>query len=1179
MVTISVESYRLYADLNHNDYIIIYMSYNRKCMHEYVSFFTNLPRMNKWIFLVGLIGIAGSVSAINLCRDESLTPFFDNMHWTFGTVAAAALAAIGYRNSQMASRKTAYWFFLGFAGYALGQIVWDIQTAFSYNAFPSPSDLFYLWLGPCMTIALIYEVSSQNKKLNQSVFWLDLLALSVAALTLILVSYLPRTGELDILSMAVLVSYPITLLIPVLMVILMIPSMRLRLNNSLIVFLAGIAITAWSWMHWNSLALDGVTVNGSWFNITFSIAILMAGSVVSDWKLLFSDNERFDRISEAFLRFLPIMTVLFSSLAIIIVGTDPHTNLLVEKLVYFGAAIVIILAIIRQGRLLRERDRLLEAQSEILKSANLIKTIIQTAPLRIFWKDRDLNYLGCNDLFARDAGLEDSEQMIGKSDFEMGWKDQAELYRADDLRIIESGKATLGYEEPQTTPEGEQIWLRTSKVPLIDTSSGETIGILGVYDDITLQYETAQRLRYALSGASDGLWDWNMKSGKVYYSPRWFEMLGHQYGDFPETLDTWSQLVHPEDKELTLSKIEDYLEGRLDKFEIEFRMKHKDGHWVDILSRAKFVTDDQGNLLEPHRLVGTHVDITERKKYESSIKQQKEEFETMFHISKDPIAILDLESNFLDFNDAYLEMTGFTREELLATSCIALSAPEDVARSIEALNTVFEKGSITNYEKTCIAKNDKRVIINMAVSLMPDKQRILISVKDVTESKNHERQLEHVAHYDALTGLPNRVLNADRLRQAMLQSSRRHEQIGVLYLDLDGFKEVNDTYGHSMGDKFLIALASQMQQALRESDTLSRLGGDEFVAILADLNDHTAAFPVIERLLHASSRPIEIDDVILQVSASIGVTFYPQSDEVDADQLIRQADQAMYEAKQSGKNRYHIFDSEHDRTIRQRHENLERIEQALKNNEFVLFYQPKINMRTGDMVGVEALIRWQHPEDGLIPPLEFLPYVEDHPLAVDIGEWVINEAVSQIERWQEQGFVFPVSINVGARQLLQGDFVQRFQKILAEHENFDSSLLEIEVLETSALEDVNMASNIIDACKGMGTDFALDDFGTGYSSLTYLKKLPVKTLKIDQSFVRDMLDDRDDLAILEGITGLAKAFDREVIAEGVETYKHGQELLSLGCDLAQGYGIARPMPAEKLIEWSEQWAQDHRWVS
>jgi diguanylate cyclase (GGDEF)-like protein/PAS domain S-box-containing protein len=372
-------------------------------------------------------------------------------------------------------------------------------------------------------------------------------------------------------------------------------------------------------------------------------------------------------------------------------------------------------------------------------------------------------------------------------------------------------------------------------------------------------------------------------------------------------------------------------------------------------------------------VLGWFYDITEEKNLQNKLEEQKEEFETIFNISKDGIAILDTQSNFLDFNDAYQEMSGFTREELLATSCIALSIPEDKERAKEAMKNVIDLGFVKGFEKTCIVKNGKHVVINMTLTLLPDKKRILISTKDITEKKKYEQELEYGAHYDALTGLPNRVLKSDRLRQAMVQSQRRGTKLAVIYLDLDGFKEVNDEFGHSVGDQLLIALAGAMKQVLRDGDTLSRLGGDEFVAIIADLNDTEGALPIIHRLLEAVSKPVQIDSSMIQVSASIGVTFYPQIDNVDGDQLIRQADQSMYEAKQSGKNRYHIFDPDHDRTIRIRHENVERIRQALNNNEFVLYYQPKINMRTNKLIGAEALIRWNHPGQGVDTAIRVSP--------------------------------------------------------------------------------------------------------------------------------------------------------------------------------------------------------------
>jgi diguanylate cyclase (GGDEF)-like protein len=450
---------------------------------------------------------------------------------------------------------------------------------------------------------------------------------------------------------------------------------------------------------------------------------------------------------------------------------------------------------------------------------------------------------------------------------------------------------------------------------------------------------------------------------------------------------------------------------------------------------------------------------------------------------------------------------------------------------------------------------------------------------DLSALKAHQTQLEHMAHFDALTELPNRVLLADRLHQAMIQAERRGQRLAVAYLDLDGFKAINDVHGHTLGDQLLIALASRMKQTLREGDTLARMGGDEFVAVFPDLRDAEESLPMLGRLLSAAAQPVPMAGRMLQVSASLGVSFYPQAEPVDADQLMRQADQAMYQAKLAGKNRYHIFDAEHDRHLRGHHESVEHVRSALQAREFVLHYQPKVNMRSGRVIGAEALIRWQHPVRGLLAPAHFLPLIENHPLAVELGEWVITTALEQVTRWRKAGLDIPVSVNVGARQLQDENFVPRLRQILAAHPAVRPGGLEIEILETSALEDLARVSRIIEECGVLGVSFALDDFGTGYSSLTYLKRLPVSQLKIDQSFVHSILEESDDLAILQGVLSLAVAFRRQVIAEGVETVEHGTKLLQLGCELAQGYGIARPMPAAELPAWINHWQPDPAWGS
>jgi len=287
----------------------------------------------------------------------------------------------------------------------------------------------------------------------------------------------------------------------------------------------------------------------------------------------------------------------------------------------------------------------------------------------------------------------------------------------------------------------------------------------------------------------------------------------------------------------------------------------------------------------------------------------------------------------------------------------------------------------------------------------------------------------------------------------------------------------------------------------------------------------------------------------------------------------------MYVAKQAGRNRYHLFDFEHDRRISVHRERQSRIQAALPAGEFVLFYQPKVDMRQGTVIGAEALIRWRHPEEGLVPPGNFLPLVEDTDFSIDLGEWVIATALAQMQAWRAAGLELPVSVNISARQLQSEGFVDRLQALLAAQPEVPPHWLELEILETAALDDIHYIGQVIERCHALGLSFALDDFGTGYSSLTYLKRLPARLLKIDQSFIRDMLEDPEDLAIVDGVISLARAFRRQVIAEGVETVEHGIRLLEMGCELAQGYGIARPMPAEAIPAWARDYKPDPRWQS
>jgi diguanylate cyclase (GGDEF)-like protein/PAS domain S-box-containing protein len=450
------------------------------------------------------------------------------------------------------------------------------------------------------------------------------------------------------------------------------------------------------------------------------------------------------------------------------------------------------------------------------------------------------------------------------------------------------------------------------------------------------------------------------------------------------------------------------------------------------------------------------------------------------------------------------------------------------------------------------------------------------STSDVTDTVEQEQRLERLAHYDALTQLPNRVLLADRMRQTLARCQRTRETFAVGIMDLDGFKPVNDTYGHKAGDQVLREVADRLMALMREEDTVARMGGDEFALLLGGFATTQDCEKVLQRILNSVAAPYLVNGEVVRISTSIGVTLYPD-DRSDPDKLLRHADQAMYQAKQDGKNRFEFFDS----GLEQRHKanqcTLHKIGEALDRGEFVLHYQPVVDCRQGRVVGAEALVRWQHPILGLLSPAEFLPLIEQDDLIVALGEWAIAEALAQIGRWRELGLEIDVSVNVSARQLHQREFAGQIQGLLGKAADGIARRLDIEIVETAALEDINAVSELIERLRAMGVHIALDDFGTGYSSLIHLRRLAADTLKIDQSFVKDMLDDPLDLAIVEGVIGLATVFQYRVIAEGAESIDHILMLLELGCDHIQGYGIARPMAASAFLDWVRAFRPDPLW--
>jgi diguanylate cyclase (GGDEF)-like protein/PAS domain S-box-containing protein len=447
-----------------------------------------------------------------------------------------------------------------------------------------------------------------------------------------------------------------------------------------------------------------------------------------------------------------------------------------------------------------------------------------------------------------------------------------------------------------------------------------------------------------------------------------------------------------------------------------------------------------------------------------------------------------------------------------------------------------------------------------------DVQGSVLVFRDVTERRQLMQQISWQSNHDILTGLPNRSALATRFEQEVARARERGYLLAVCLFDLDHFQHVNQSMGQAIGDEILKQAASRLHDFAGQRHYVARLGGDEFVLLLPELNDRGAIEHAMEQLMAALSRNYVCEGEAISMSASVGIAVYTGND-VSADSLLRHADQALYQAKITGRNRYHFFDADLDEQVRTHHNRRTEVRAAVRAGELRLYYQPKLDMRRGRIIGMEALLRWEHPQRGVIAPMEFLPIVEHSDVIVDIGEWVIREALRQLQSWRAFDPRWVISVNIAARHFQRHDFVERLKTILAEFADVPPHMLELEILESSALSDIGHVRAVMLDCQALGISFALDDFGTGYSSMSYLKRLPADILKIDQSFVRNMLVDRDDLHLVSAVIGLAKSFGLGVIAEGVETIEHGAMLMRLGCDLAQGYGIARPMPADEVLPW------------
>lgn len=679
-----------------------------------------------------------------------------------------------------------------------------------------------------------------------------------------------------------------------------------------------------------------------------------------------------------------------------------------------------------------------------------------------------------------------------------------------------------------------------------------------------------KRLSWALSGANDGYWDWNMETNYVYYSSRWKAMLGYSDHELlSPSLETWEKLVNPEDKSRVLKLVDDYVSGVKEKFETEFKMKHKEGHWVTVLSRASLARDNNGNLIYPKRLIGTHVDLTERKQSELQLKIQNIALEA----AANAIMITDAAAIIEWINPAFTELTGYRHHEAIGVKVKELmnSGKQSKLFYQDMWQTISSKkvwkGEIINKKKDGTLYHEHMTIT--PVTNESDEICYYIAVKeDISQRKASEKEILDLAFYDALTKLPNRRLFLDRLKHTVAACQRNKTYNALLFIDLDNFKFLNDTHGHDAGDALLIEAAKRITSCIRETDTVARLGGDEFVVMLEQLgSDDNHAMnittQIAESILSRLHQEYRVNNIRHRGSSSIGICMF--SDQYSkADDILKWADKAMYEAKCAGRNTLRFFDPHMQQELERRTQLEKELWIAVDKHQFRLHYQLLINQNQ-QIVGAEALLRWQHPEKGIVGPNEFLSLIENNGYIIPIGDWIIDEGIRQLQFWQQNDALksLTLSLNISAVQFQESGFVQKLKRKI-EQSKIDYSRLILELTESSLINNIDDTVKRINELRTLGIRLSIDDFGTGYSSLSYLKRFKLAQLKIERMFVRDILTDQDDLTLVKTIINMGKNLGLDVVAEGVENQQQFEVLKSAGCAKFQGYWINKPIPGEQI---------------